>query len=97
MHKRRLAQIGLVQIESILFHLAVKGHQSFLVLPGFAALVPAVGSKVKHIPAVHSPDVGTFRPHFQHMFVVYGLIRFAPVALFRLTVLVCGVRIGAIL
>ena len=37
MHKRLLAQVGLINVEGILFRLAVKGDKTLLVLAGLAA------------------------------------------------------------
>ena len=60
--KGLVGKVGFVQIKGVLFGFAVKGDQTLLVLAGLAALVPAVGGKVEHIPAVHGPDIGALAP-----------------------------------
>ena len=50
-----LVPVRLVKIESVLFRLAVKGHQSLLVLTMLAALIPSICCKVEDIPDVRGP------------------------------------------
>ena len=90
------AEICLVNVESVFLDLAVKGDQTFLILAGLAALVAAIRAEIKAVPAVHGPDIGPLRPHFQHMFVIKCLITFCPVAFFRLSALVLGIGVRAV-
>lgn len=34
----------------------------------FAFLITSVSTKIKHVPAMHRPDIRSFLPHLQHMF-----------------------------
>ena len=97
MHKGLLAPICLVQVESILLDLAVKGDKTLLVLAVFAALVASVGGKVEHIPDMGRPQPRAVSNHFCHMFVVDALVGFGVVALFGVGALVCRVRVRAVL
>ena len=54
-HERLLAPIGLVEIEGVFFQLAVKGDKALLVFAVLAALIAAIGGKIKHIPHIGCP------------------------------------------
>lgn len=79
------------------FDLTVKGYQTFLILARLSAFITSIGCKIKHVPAVHGPDIGTIRPHFQQMLMVQSLIRFAPIPFFGTPVLVGRIGVSAIL
>ena len=97
MHEGLLAPVGLVEIEGVFFQLAVKGDKTLLVFAVLAALVPAIGGKVEHIPHMGRPQPRTVGDHLCNMLVVNALIAFGVVALFRVAALILGVSICAIL
>ena len=97
MYKGLLAPIGFVEIEGVFFELAVKGDKALLVLAVLAALVPAIGSKIEHIPHMGGPQPRTVGDHFCHVLVVDALVALGVVALFRVAALVLGVGICAVL
>ena len=97
MHKRLLAPIGLVEIEGVFFELAVKGDKSLLVFAVLAALVAAIGGKIKHIPHMGRPQPRTVGNHLCDMLVVNALVALGIVALFRVAALVLGVGVCAVL
>ena len=97
MHERLLAPIGLVEIEGVFFQLAVKGDKSLLVLAVLAALIAAIGGKIKHIPHMGRPQPRTVGNHLCDMLMVNALVTLGVVALFRVAALVLGVCVCAVL
>ena len=62
-----------------------------------AALITAIGGKIKHIPHMGRPQPRTIGNHLCDMLVVNALVALSVVALFRMAALVLGVGIRAIL
>ena len=60
----------------------------------FPSVFPAIRCEIKHIPHMHRPDIGTFFPHFNHMFVIECLVFLCIVSLLRLPRLIadCSIR-----
>ena len=96
MDKRFVGEIGFVDVERVLADFAVKGDKPFLILSGLSTLVPAVSAEIKHIPAVHGPDIGAFLPHFQHVFVIHRLVTLRPITTFRVRRLISGIGVRAV-
>ena len=98
-HKQ--GHLGLIGVHldfrfGVLADFAVKGDKPFLILSGLSTLVPAVSAEIKHIPAVHGPDIGAFLPHFQHVFVIHRLITLRPITTFRVRRLISGIGVRAV-
>ena len=96
-HKGLLAPVGLIQVEGVLLDFAVKGNKALLVFAVLAALVPAVGSKVEHIPDVGSPQPGPVGNHFGHVLMEDALVGLGIVTLFGMGSLVGRIGVGAVL
>ena len=92
-----LVPVRLVEIESVLFGLPVKGHQALLVLAVLAALIPSIGGEVENVPDVGRPQPGALLDHTQNVLMVHSLIALGIVALFRIRRLILGIGIGTIL
>ena len=97
MYKWFIRQICFIYVEGVFPYLSVKGHQSFLILSRLSALVTSVSGEIKHIPAMHCPEIGTFAPHFQQMLMVNCLIILCPVTFFRFAALICRIGICSVL
>ena len=62
-----------------------------------AALIAAIGGKIKHIPHMGRPQPRTVGNHLCDMLMVNALVTLGVVALFRVAALILGVSICAIL
>lgn len=80
MDKRLVAPPCLVQVEAVLFGLAVKGDQALVIHARLAALVPGIRCKVEHIPDMGGPQPLVPVEALQHIFVVFGLVLLGVVA-----------------
>ena len=76
MHEGFLAPVGLVEVEAILLRLPVEGNQALVVHARFAALIPGIGSKVKHVPHMGCPHVGMTIEAPHHEFMILCLVLF---------------------
>ena len=95
--ERLVAPPCFVEVESVLFGLAVKRHQALVVHAGLAALVAGVGGKVEHIPHMRRPQPGVAVKAAQHVLVVNGLVILGMVAAARVQAVQVGHRLGAVL
>ena len=97
MNKRfALIPCRLIEIECVLFELAVKGHKPLLVLTVFAAFIASVRTEVKQVPNVCCPKPWSCFDQIEHMLVIYTLIAFGVVALFRVGRLIPWVGVSAV-
>ena len=62
-----------------------------------AALIPAVGGEVEHVPHMGGPQPGPGLNHVQHVLMVDALVALGIVPLLRAPGLVLGVGVRAVL
>ena len=96
MDKGVLAPPCLIQIEAVLFDLAVKGYQTLVVHARLAALIPGIGGKVEHVPHMGGPHATVPPEEFQHEFVIQALVFLGMVIAFGLIAVEVGHGLGAV-